>query len=70
MAEGKYDSPYLYLSARGIITCSQDVFMTGVKFMIGQVGTADAATRFLDTLRSNDAIRPVTFVTSGTFAYY
>lgn len=37
----------------------------GVKFMIGQIGSATSSTKFLDSLRSNSAIAPVVFVTSG-----
>ncbi|KAF5568295.1 transcription factor [Fusarium phyllophilum] len=35
-----------------------------VKFMIGQVGTASSAEQFLDSLRENQSIKNVTFVTS------
>ncbi|KAF4439214.1 transcription factor [Fusarium acutatum] len=35
-----------------------------VKFMIGQVGTASSAEQFLDSLRDNQSIKSVTFVTS------
>lgn len=38
---------------------------SGVKFMIGQIGSATASTKFLDSLRSNTEIAPVVFVTSG-----
>ncbi|KAF7433206.1 hypothetical protein PC9H_005156 [Pleurotus ostreatus] len=37
---------------------------TGVKFMIGQIGSATSSTKFLDSLRNNSAIAPVIFVTS------
>ncbi|KAJ8520368.1 hypothetical protein ONZ45_g2825 [Pleurotus djamor] len=35
-----------------------------VKFMVGQIGTANQATQFLESLRSNKEIAPVAFVTS------
>lgn len=37
----------------------------GVKFMIGQVGTAKNATGFLADLMKNKDIAPVVFITSG-----
>lgn len=33
--------------------------------MIGQIGTATAATNFLNSLRDNTDIAPVVFVTTG-----
>ncbi|EOD45654.1 putative ankyrin repeat protein [Neofusicoccum parvum UCRNP2] len=36
----------------------------GVKFMVGQIGTAQAATKFLDGIRSNTDIAKVVYVTS------
>ncbi|KAF5642777.1 transcription factor [Fusarium tjaetaba] len=41
-----------------------DRVLPGVKFMIGQVGTASSAEQFLDSLRENQSIKNVTFVTS------
>ena len=36
--------------------------------MIGQIGIASGATKFLESLSNNQEIAPVTFVTSGRAA--
>lgn len=41
------------------------ILMKAVRFMIGQIGTAKSATKFLDSLRNNQDLSRTTFVTSG-----
>jgi hypothetical protein len=43
--------------------------MTGVKFLIGQVGTSKEAVDFLNTLRGNDAIAKVSHVFAGMMIF-
>lgn len=38
--------------------------MKAVKFMIGQIGTAKSATKFLESLRNDQDIARTTFITS------
>ncbi|KAL2686876.1 hypothetical protein Neosp_004418 [[Neocosmospora] mangrovei] len=55
--------------ANAIVECGNALENAGipresVKFMIGQVGSSKLATRFLETLRGNDEIAKVAFITS------
>lgn len=56
-----YETSFLAL----FLLLANTITLLGVKFLVAQIGTAKSATKFLDSLRSNDSLAGVIHCTTG-----